>query len=62
MKYNIDDMVSINNKQWRIAEFRMGRGREWKYTLSYEHTDGSYTTITLNERAIDRLQSTQSII
>ena len=53
MKYKIDDMISINNVQWRIAEFRMGRGREWKYTLSHEDTDGTYTTMSLNERAID---------
>ena len=53
MKYKIDDMISINNVEWRIAEFRMGRGREWKYTLSHEDTDGSYTTMSLNERAID---------
>ena len=53
MKYKIEDMISINNKEWRIAEFRMGRGREWKYTLSHEDTDGTYTTMSLNERAID---------
>ena len=53
MKYKIDDMISINNVEWRIAEFRMGRGREWVYTLSYEDTDGSYTTMRVNERAID---------
>ena len=53
MKYKIDDTISINNKDWRIAEHRMGRGREWKYTLSHEDTDGTYTTMSLNERAID---------
>jgi len=53
MKYKIDDMISINNVEWRIAEFRLGRGREWKYTLSHEDTDGTYTTMSLNERAID---------
>ena len=53
MKYKIDDTVMINNIEWRIAEFRMGRGREWKYTLSHEDTDGTYTTMSLNERAID---------
>ena len=58
MKYKIDDMVSINNKEWRIAEFRMGRGREWKYTLSHEDTDGTYTTMSLNERAIDGITLT----
>ena len=58
MKYKIDDMISINNKDWRIAEFRMGRGREWKYTLSHEDTDGTYTTMSLNERAMDGLALT----
>ena len=53
MKYKIDEMISINNKEWRIAEYRMGRGREWIYTLSYEATDGSYTTMRVNEMAID---------
>ena len=53
MKYKIDEMILINNKEWRIAEYRMGRGREWIYTLSHESTDGSYTTMRVNERAID---------
>jgi hypothetical protein len=55
MKYKIDDMISINNVDWRIAEYRMGRGREWKYLLSCEDTDGSYSTMSLNERAIDNI-------
>ena len=46
-------MISINNLDWRVAEYRMGRGREWVYTLSHEDTDGSYTTMRVNERAID---------
>ena len=33
MKYQIDEIIVINNKDWRIAEYRMGRGREWIYTL-----------------------------
>ena len=53
MKYKIGDTIQINNLEWRIAEHRMGRGREWKYTLSHEDTDGSYTTMSLNERAMD---------
>ena len=53
MKYKLDEMISINNKEWRISEYRMGRGREWIYTLSHEYTDGSYTTMRVNERAID---------
>ena len=53
MKYNIDDTIQINNLEWRIAEYRMMGGREYRYTLSYEHTDGSYETMSLNERAMD---------
>ena len=62
MKYKIDDMISINNKEWRIAEYRMGRGREWIYTLSHEATDGSYTTMSLNERAMDGITLTGNMI
>ena len=62
MKYKIDEMISINNKEWRIAEYRMGRGREWKYTLSHEDTDGTYTTMSLNERAIDGITLTGGMI
>ena len=58
MKYNIGDSVSINNIDWVIAEYRMGRGREYKYTLSHEGTDGSFTTMSLNERAMDGLAKT----
>lgn len=58
MKYNIGDTIQINNLEWRIAEYRLGRGREYKYTLSYEETDGSYTTMSLNERAMDGLAKT----
>ena len=58
MKYKIDEMISINDKDWRVAEYRMGRGREWVYTLSHETTDGSYTTMSLNERAINGITLT----
>ena len=62
MKYSIDSTIIINNKEWRVAEYRMGRGREWKYTLSYEDTDGSYTTMSLNERAMDGITLTGNMI
>ena len=58
MKYKINDTVVINNVEWLIAEYRMGRGRQWLYTLSHEDTDGSYTTMSLNERAMDGLKLT----
>jgi len=58
MKYKINDTIVINNVEWLISEYRMGRGREYKYTLSYEDTDGSYTTMSLNERAMDGITLT----
>ena len=58
MKYNIDDTLIINNTEWRISEYRMGRGRQYTYTLSHEDTDGTYTTMSLNERAMDGLALT----
>ena len=53
MKYKIDDTIMINNIEWIITEHRMARGREWMYLLSHEETDGSYMTMSLNERAMD---------
>ena len=58
MKYKIDSIITINNCEWRVAEFRLGRGREWVYTLSYESTDGSFETIRLNETAIKKIMAT----
>ena len=58
MKYKIDDTVMINNTEWRISEYRMSRGRQYTYTLSHEETDGSYITMSLNERAMDGLAKT----
>ena len=55
MKYPVDTIVMINNREWRVAEFRMGRGREWVYTLANERVDGSYDTIRLNEAAIGKI-------
>ena len=55
MKYPIDTIVMINNREWRVAEYRMGRGREWVYTLANEYTDGSYDTMRLNEMAIGKI-------
>ena len=58
MKYKIGEAVSLNNTEWIIAEHRMSRGRQWTYTLSHEDTDGSYITMSLNERSMDSLALT----
>ena len=60
MKYPIDTIVTINNCDWRVAEYRLGRGREWVYTLALEHVDGSFDTMRLNEIAIRKIMSTES--
>ena len=57
MKYPIDTIIMINNREWRIAEYRMGRGREWVYTLANERTDGSYDTMRLNDLAIGKIMA-----
>ena len=55
MKYKLNDTIVINDMAWIISEYRMRVGREWTYTLSHEDTDGTYTTMSLNERAMDGL-------
>ena len=56
-KYSIDEIIMINNCPWRIAEYRMGRGSEYLYTLANEMTDGSFETMRVNENAIDKLKA-----
>ena len=60
MKYPINTVIMINNCEWRVAEYRLGRGREWVYTLSNEDIDGSFETMRLNEKAIGKIMSTES--
>ena len=60
MKYPINTVIKINNSEWRVAEYRLGRGREWVYTLSNENIDGSFETMRLNEKAIGKIMSTES--
>jgi len=54
-KYAIGTIVMINEKKWTIAEYRMGRGRRWMYTLAYETIDGRYDIMRLEEQAIDSI-------
>ena len=60
MKYPINTVVMINNCEWRVVEYRLGRGREWVYTLSNEDIDGSFETMRLNETAIGKIMSTET--
>ena len=56
-KYSIDEIVTINTRPWRIAEYRMGRGSEYLYTLANKMTDGSFETMRVNENALDKLMA-----
>ena len=60
MKYPVNAIFMINNCEWKVAEYRLGRGREWVYTLSNENIDGTFETMRLNETAIGKIVSTQS--
>ena len=62
MKYSLDTTIMIHNKEWRIAEYRMGRGREYRYTLSYEHTDGTFDTVRLTESDLNNLLKTNELV
>ena len=55
MKYPIETIIMINDCEWKVAEFRLGRGREWVYTLSNEDIDGTFNTMRLNETAIGKI-------
>ena len=62
MKYQINDTIVINDIEWIITEHRMARGREWVYLLSHEETDGSYITMSLNERPMDGVTLTNKMM
>ena len=47
--------ISINNKQWRIAQKSFRFGREWQYTLSRETIDGMYETMRVSEDFLDEI-------
>jgi hypothetical protein len=54
-KYLINTSILINNREWEVTEYRMGRGRKWIYILAHKRTDGSYDTMSLEENAIDQI-------
>ena len=51
-KQLVGNRVSINNKEWKIADKTFRYGREWQYTLSHEDVGGTYKTIRINEDAL----------
>ena len=58
MKFPKDTVIKINNCDWKVEEYRLGRGREWVYTLSTDGVvEGSFETMRLNETAIRKIIS-----
>ena len=51
-KQLVGKRVSINNKEWKIADKTFRYGRELQYTLSHEDVGGTYKTIRINEDAL----------
>tara|TARA_Y100000590_G_C15558042_1_gene953612 strand:+ start:905 stop:1132 length:228 start_codon:yes stop_codon:yes gene_type:complete len=58
MKFPINTVIKINDCDWKVEEYRLGRGREWVYTLSTDgQVEGSFETMRLNETAIRKITS-----
>ena len=58
MKFPINTVIKINDCDWKVEEYRLGRGREWIYTLSTDgEIEGSFETMRMNETAIRKITS-----
>ena len=58
MKFPNNTVIKINDCDWKVEEYRLGRGREWVYTLSTDgQVEGSFETMRLNETAIRKITS-----
>ena len=58
MKFPINTVIKINDCHWKVEEYRLGRGREWVYTLSTDgEVEGSFEIMRLNETAIRKITS-----
>jgi hypothetical protein len=51
-KYKLDEQITINNLQWRIAEYKFKYGRQWVYILQHETVEGTYKTLEFNEKTL----------
>ena len=60
MKYKIDTEIIINDKVWRIAEYRMRFGMQWVYVLLKEKIDGQIETLYLDEKSLDLIIITEA--
>ena len=60
-KYKLDEEITINNLQWRIAEYKFKYGRQWVYILQHETVDGMYKTLEFNEKTLTEIIESGSI-
>jgi len=54
-KYPLDQQVTINELQWRIAEYKFKYGRQWVYILQHETVEGTYKILELNEKSLTEI-------
>ena len=56
MKFPVNTVFKINDREWTVEEYRLGRGREWVYTLSSEgNAEDNPKIMRLNETAIKNI-------
>ena len=51
-KYPLEMELTINERKWRIAEYKFKFGKEWTYTLQHENVDGMSETLEFNEKTL----------
>lgn len=54
-KFPLDMTFTINDKIYRIAQYRLVHKPEYVYTLSHELVDGTYETLSLDEDTLEEL-------
>ena len=57
-KFPLDMILTINNKEYRIAQYRLVHKPEYVYTLSHKNVDGTYESLSLDEDTLGELIKT----
>jgi len=60
--YRSGDTLEINGKMWVVREFRLGRGREWIYTLAHTLHNKEIERVTINADALSSVMNGDSNI
>ena len=54
-KFPLDMELTINERKWRIAEYKKKFGMVWGYTLSHETVSGEFKSMFLEEDALETI-------